>query len=224
MPRISGHLLEGRQSSRCGQAGRATLRPPVPGRLVLVNPASQFSALRYLALAGTGQASRRGPGSMIGRSIIWHSATAAADGYAASPSGPWPAAALACGASACTPGGQKVQPWADSAGQCRLAHCPHRYSSPARSTRYAAPVAGPHRSQVSFISGHLPVRRRAQVPGPPSRMDCSPRSVCCPGPAASQPSGATARSGAGSRGAGRGRRASADGRRPCGAPGAMVGM
>ena len=64
-------------------------------------------------------------------------------------------------------------------------------------------------------------------PGPGARpavpygllVDCSRRSVCCPGPAASQPSGATARSGAGSRGAGRGRRASADGRRPCGAPG-----
>jgi len=60
--------------------------------------------------------------------------------------------ALACGASACTPRGQKVQPCADSARHCRLAQRPHRYSSPIRSTRYAAPTAGPHRSHVSLIS------------------------------------------------------------------------
>jgi hypothetical protein len=29
-------------------------------------------------------------------------------------------AALACGASACAPSGQMVQPWADSADHCRL--------------------------------------------------------------------------------------------------------
>ena len=35
-------------------------------------------------------------------------------------------AALACGASACTPSGQTVQPWADSADHCRLVQCPHK--------------------------------------------------------------------------------------------------
>ena len=82
--------------------------------------------------------------------------------------------------------GQKVQPCADSARQCRRAHCPHRYSSPTRSTRYAAPVAGPHGSHVSFISRHLPVRR-AQVLGPLHRIDCSPAHICCPGSAAWRP-------------------------------------
>jgi hypothetical protein len=46
-----------------------------------------------------------------------------------------------------------IQPCADSAGQWRLAQCPHRKSSPARSTRYDARTAGPHRSHVWFISG-----------------------------------------------------------------------
>ena len=78
--------------------------------------------------------------------------------------------------------GQKVQPCADSARQCRRAHCPHRYSSPTRSTRYAAPVAGPHRSHVSFISRHL----RSAGPRCPARCTafiCSPPHICCPGSA-----------------------------------------
>lgn len=63
-----------------------------------------------------------------------------------------PKAELACGASACTPVGQIIQPCADSIGKWRLAQCPHRKSSPVRSTRYDARTAGPHRSHVWFIS------------------------------------------------------------------------
>ena len=83
-------------------------------------------------------------------------------GQAQEPSASWrsrrrsrcglPKAALACGTSACTPVGQMIQPCADSAGQWRLAQCPHRKSSPLRSTRYDARTAGPHRSHVWFIS------------------------------------------------------------------------
>ena len=58
--------------------------------------------------------------------------------------------------------------------------CPHRYSSPTRSTRYAAPIAGPHRSQVSFISGRLPVFRRAQVPRPAAPYGLLATHICYP--------------------------------------------
>jgi AcrR family transcriptional regulator len=40
---------------------------------------------------------------------------------------------------------------------------PIRYSSPARLTRYPARTAGPHRSHVSVIFGHLPVRGGVRV-------------------------------------------------------------
>jgi hypothetical protein len=63
-----------------------------------------------------------------------------------------PENSLACGATASTPAGQIVQPWAQSAAHRWLAQCLHRYSSPRRSTRYAARTAGPHRSHASFIS------------------------------------------------------------------------
>jgi hypothetical protein len=59
---------------------------------------------------------------------------------------------FACGATASTPAGQIVQPWAESAAHCWLAQCLHRYSSPRRSMRYAARTAGPHRSHASFMS------------------------------------------------------------------------
>jgi hypothetical protein len=63
---------------------------------------------------------------------------------------------LACGATASAPTGQIVQPWAESAAHCWLAQCLHRYSSPRRSTRYAARTAGPHRSHASFIFATSP--------------------------------------------------------------------
>jgi hypothetical protein len=92
-----------------------------------------------------------------------------------------PKAELACGASACTPVGQIIQPCADSVGQWRLAQCPHRKSSSVRSTRYDARTAGPHRSHVWLISTsrHLAARCRGpsrcyRRPPPVSGLRSSP--------------------------------------------------
>jgi len=76
---MSGHL-PGRASIinfAGGPGGRATIarvRAACPG-----SHASQVSALQYLVLGGTDHASRRGQGSMIGRSIIGRSITPAAE-------------------------------------------------------------------------------------------------------------------------------------------------
>ena len=101
------------------------------------------------------------------RGAVSHAADATAVGLPAPRPGPAhspvaPCTALACGASACTPAGQKVQPCADRARHCRLAHRPHRYSSPIRSTRYAAPTVGPHRSHVYSF----PPSPATALPGP----------------------------------------------------------
>src|SRR5262249_49241383 len=70
--------------------------------------------------------------------------------------------------------GERGHPCTARPRHCRPAQCPHRYSPPTRSPRHAARTAGPHRSHVSVISRHLPVRGRAQVPSPPH---CYP--ACC---------------------------------------------
>ena len=83
---------------------------------------------------------------------------------------PWrgaPEYSLACGASACSPAGQMVQPCADSAARSWFVQCLHRYSSPSRSARYTARTAGPHLSHVWFI---CPPLLAGSWPGPGSQV------------------------------------------------------
>jgi hypothetical protein len=91
-----------------------------------------------------------------------------------------PENSLACGATASAPTGQIVQPWAESAAHCWLAQCLHRYSSPRRSTRYAARTAGPHRSHASFNSASpfLAESRRSRPYAQPGRRPATRVGSC----------------------------------------------
>ena len=71
------------------RAGRADEpRSPVSGRLVVVHPHLRSARCDTLRSPAPVTPAARGQGSMIGRSIIGRGTAPAADGYAASPSGP----------------------------------------------------------------------------------------------------------------------------------------